>query len=450
MASANHSTLYHRVWRWHFIAGLVIIPFAVILSITGGIYLFKPQVEMATERSVNGRAEGSASARLSMDDVIDIVLTAYPEATFRRLTLPRFEGDLTAEVELRMGQEDRLLWVHLPTGDILHDIPKDQRLMNVVKDIHGNLMAGNNGSYVVELMASWMIVLIITGAYLWWPRKTHWWRMFLPKFAAPSRRDFLKQLHGVSGAWMGGVIFIILLSGLPWTQVWGDGFKAVQKVMGWDGPGQEWVVTLQSSNQPILKDDGLDLWTTGGGEEAVPSLTSTPKADHSQGIPLQAILDQSQASVLPAPVEIQPPRGENGVWTIRSMTQNRPHRVTAHYDQWTGEEIMRIEFADHHPVKRLASYGIAFHEGALFGWVNQLVGVLATLAVVALSVTGGLMWWRRKPAHTLGVPPLPEDKKLSFTVIGLIGLLALFLPLVGLSLLLALLGEFIYHKMRSR
>ncbi|MEM9989210.1 MAG: PepSY domain-containing protein, partial [Pseudomonadota bacterium] len=152
MASANRSTLYHRVWRWHFIAGLVIIPFAVILSITGGIYLFKPQVEMAAEHSINGRAEGSASAPLSMDDVIDIVLTAYPEATFRRLTLPRFEGDLTAEVELRMGQEDRLLWVHLPTGDILHDIPKDQRLMNVVKDIHGNLMAGNNGSYVVELM----------------------------------------------------------------------------------------------------------------------------------------------------------------------------------------------------------------------------------------------------------------------------------------------------------
>ena len=35
MASANRSTLQHRVWRWHFFAGLMVIPFAVILAITG-------------------------------------------------------------------------------------------------------------------------------------------------------------------------------------------------------------------------------------------------------------------------------------------------------------------------------------------------------------------------------------------------------------------------------
>ena len=32
-------------WKWHFIAGVILLPFVLVLSITGAIYLFKPDVE---------------------------------------------------------------------------------------------------------------------------------------------------------------------------------------------------------------------------------------------------------------------------------------------------------------------------------------------------------------------------------------------------------------------
>ncbi len=38
---------YRTVWRWHFYAGLFVIPFMLILAITGIIYLFKPQLDAA-------------------------------------------------------------------------------------------------------------------------------------------------------------------------------------------------------------------------------------------------------------------------------------------------------------------------------------------------------------------------------------------------------------------
>ncbi len=41
---------YRAVWRWHFYAGLVCIPFLIVLSITGAIYLFRPQVEAWIDR----------------------------------------------------------------------------------------------------------------------------------------------------------------------------------------------------------------------------------------------------------------------------------------------------------------------------------------------------------------------------------------------------------------
>lgn len=46
MAQTNgQSCLYRAIWRWHFYAGLFIIPMILILSVTGAMYLFKPQVE---------------------------------------------------------------------------------------------------------------------------------------------------------------------------------------------------------------------------------------------------------------------------------------------------------------------------------------------------------------------------------------------------------------------
>ena len=43
---APRASLLHRAaWRWHFYAGLIILPFLAWLAITGSLYLFKPEIE---------------------------------------------------------------------------------------------------------------------------------------------------------------------------------------------------------------------------------------------------------------------------------------------------------------------------------------------------------------------------------------------------------------------
>ncbi len=46
---AGSAALYRAVWRWHFIAGLLILPFVLILAVTGGIYLFKDEINDAAQ-----------------------------------------------------------------------------------------------------------------------------------------------------------------------------------------------------------------------------------------------------------------------------------------------------------------------------------------------------------------------------------------------------------------
>lgn len=93
------------------------------------------------------------------------------------------------------------------------------------------------------------------------------------------------------------------------------------------------------------------------------------------------------------------------------MAASRPDRITVHHERWTGAELMRIEFTDHNPVDRFMALGVAFHEGALFKWLNQAVGVTAMLVLILA--------------------------------------LCLFLPMVGVTLMAALVIDFLISAGRS-
>ena len=425
--------------------------FAIILAISGAIYLFNPQYQSVLESSIHSRGTTieQDATQLSAERVVEAALSQHPSTRLRRLTLPRSDEDRSYEVELITSEGSRIVWVDQYSGDILHDVLKSDRLMEIVKDIHEGLLVGNKGSYVVELMASWMIVLIITGFYLWWPRGRSLASFFIPRLSGQSNREKLKQIHGVGGAWVGGMVLLLLLSGLPWTQLWGAGFERVTKQLGWDAPAQEWVITLES-NDPHAehKEHSLSLQEGVSDNATQATLQSMPVAQDAVPISITTIVATARDLELGSPIEIQPPAGKNGVWTIKSMMQNRPKRTTVHLDRWTGEEIMRIGFKDRHAVQQLTGYGIALHEGALFGWFNQLLGLVAALGVVALSITGTWMWWRRRPKGAIGMPSMPEDKRIRTSVILLIAGLALFLPMVLISLIAALIIDVTWSKLK--
>ena len=293
--------------------------------------------------------------------------------------MPAAASDPTLEFELRGEAGPRTLWVDRGTGEVLHSVATPDRFMNFVKRIHGTLLAEDRGSLVVETMASWMIILIVTGVYLRWLRGTAWWRVIVPKFGeGPGRRETRRRVHGMSGAWIGGVVLAILFFGLPWTQVWGGGFNKAKDLACLKAPGQERLVTLElrnlytdySGHDMLVGMDhgtGAELWDQGEGAGEVGVQSAPAVAGAAAPHSLQAVLDVAAPDHYAAPLEVEPPRGENGVWTIRSMAAARPDRITVHHDRWTGAELMRIEFTDNPPVDRFMAPGVAFHEGALFG-----------------------------------------------------------------------------------
>jgi uncharacterized iron-regulated membrane protein len=137
-------------------------------------------------------------------------------------------------------------------------------------------------------------------------------------------------------------------------------------------------------------------------------------------------------------------------WVVTSNAQNRPLGMSISYDATTGVELTREGFVDRHPIDRVVGYGQAWHEGALFGAINQAIGVLTATALVTMSVTGFLMWRRRKPADALGAPAIPANRRNPRFVVAATLVLALLLPLLAASLLLLWLTDLLLPRVSPK
>jgi uncharacterized iron-regulated membrane protein len=72
----------------------------------------------------------------------------------------------------------------------------------------------------------------------------------------------------------------------------------------------------------------------------------------------------------------------------------------------------------------------------MFGLPNQLLMAVICLLILFSSISGLVLWWKRRPAGQLGVPPLRHDLPRWKTAIGVMLALGVVFPLVGASLLL--------------
>lgn len=427
-AMIHRAGLYRTIWRWHFYAGLLVIPFILILSVTGAIYLFKPQVERWEERAWQGLPTGGA---VSPDAQRDAALAAFPGAKFNSYRLPREPGDAVL-VHLGLPGDKGMRDVFVsPQGQVLGALDPDARIMQLVHDIHGELLLGSRGSWLVELAASWAIVMILSGIYLWWPRERGLAGVAWPRLG--NRKVFWRDLHAVTGFWVAGLALALLVTGLPWAGVWGSAFKAVRQELGWVKGQQDWTI---GGKAPVDDSDphAMHRAHDHAAMMAMPEMNhgSMDHAGHAMSpVLLSEIVARAQSEQLAFPVTIAP---DKAGWTVKSDAQNRPLRVKLTYDATTGAQTSREDFAGKHPIDKVVGYGVAWHEGHLLGWFNQLIGVLTALILITLAVSGFVMWRRRKPEAVLGAPPLPAVPARIGGVVAIVLILAALLPLLALSL----------------
>lgn len=414
---------YNAVWRWHFYAGMLCLPFVLWLATTGTIFLWKPQIEAWLDRPYDTLAV--TGPRASAQAQVAAALKAVPGASLHKYELPQSEGRATRIIVGKRGVDTRV-YVNPYDLTVLGTIREDARPMRVIQELHGKFRMGNAGSYLVEIAACWTVTMLLTGLYLWWPRGRRGLAGLLYPRLRQGKRVFWRDVHAVAGIWVAAFALFLISTGLPWAKFWGSYFKDIRQVTGTlDGP-QDWAVGSPS---------GAMLGDHAGHMGMAMQHAPAPGAD------LDRVVATAYRLGIAPPVLIAPPAGPGDPWTVASDAQNRPLRTNLTIDGATGALRSRRDFDQRHWLDRVVGYGIAAHEGALFGLANQILGTLTALLLLTLTVSGAVMWWRRRPEGMLGAPPPLGRPRAGLALLGAIAMLAFWMPLFGATLVAVLVLE---------
>lgn len=450
---ASSSALYRALWRWHFYAGLIVAPFLLILSVTGAIYLFNDEINdrlQADLRFVTPSAE-----RIETSRMLEAALAAHPGAA-TRIDMPA-SPDRSALVFIvgDNGQERRVA-VDPGTGRVLGSFVYARTLVGWADRMHGSLTLGTIGDRIMELAACWTLVLIATGLYLWWPRgRKRLGGILFPRLQARGR-VFWRDMHAVTGVWTMALIIFLILTGLPWAGVQGQVLRQVTAAAGIGypdahrnyGPMQSDPMGAVLNEAPWpLEDAPMPRSEPSHAGHAGPPGHGIPRAgpDPAAVAGIDAIVAGLANQGLTEDYWLFLPDGPEGVYTAITYPGRPQGQRTLYFDRYSGEMIREIGYEDYGWAARAIELGVQLHMGNYFGRANQILMLIPCIGIVIIIFSGGIMWWKRRPAGRLGAPPKMSEARLGGALL-ILAAAGILMPLLGASLIVMFLLDWLVRR----
>jgi uncharacterized iron-regulated membrane protein len=423
------SSLYRTVWRWHFYAGIIVAPFLIILAVTGSIYLFKPQIEQVLYQDLYEVTP--LGEKIPASQQIEEVKRLYPDAVITKYR-PGENETRSSEVSLTLQEESLTVFIDPYTGTSRGELNDNDRIMDKIEEIHGELMIGTLGDRIVELAACWTIVLLVTGLYLWFPRKKPNMAGVLFLRWNKGKSILARDLHVVPAFWITAGMIFLVMTGLPWSGFWGNNFQTIVTNTGAGYPPSVWVGNAPVST--VTKEIAEVPWAA--------EKLDVPASEIQGFIPLSVddVVQIAKREGVHPSYTVFIPREPTGVYTLSAFTPKAEDEITMHIDQYTGAVLTDYRFDHYGFMGQVIALGITLHKGTQFGLINQLVSLFICLGMILVALSGFYLWIKRKPKKSMGAPKSTSIKNMKLFLVVLVGLGILF-PLVGLSLIIIFLMD---------
>jgi uncharacterized iron-regulated membrane protein len=444
-------SLYAAVWRWHFIAGLLVLPVLVMMAITGGAYLFRPELDHLAYRALED-VPARAAPRAPLSQVVSRV-EAGLDGRVLEITPPT-RPDRAVRLMVRGRGGEALTAFADPYDGHLIGSTAYGGIMQLVRKVHSLQKFGFWASCLIEITAGWAIVVIGTGVFLWWPRGRGPGGVVSLR-GSPSGRVFWRDLHAVTGAFAGAVILFLAVTGMPWSLVWGA------QVQRW--------ATAAHLYEPPPPAAVMPAWQM---TATMPSMSHRPHADDPQperpwamehrpapmspDAPGLAPIGIDRAAAIFRRLGVNPaasldlPDGPKGAYVATWRPDKVEDTRVVYLDQYTGRALSEVGFADWGPAAKAIEWGIAVHQGQEYGPLNRWVMLAGCLAILLLAASAATMWWKRRPRGSLGVPPPSAQPGAARGLIAIVAVVGVIYPLVGATLVVAALADLtIAHSRRT-
>lgn len=443
--SPVQTALYRAVWRWHFLAGLFALPFLLNMAITGGLYLFAPEISHILYRSLE-----DVPARVDALLAASALVQKTAEATNAEVSLVTLPSGLDKSVQMLIrtdAGESRTAFVDPYDGRLIGAIPVGG-VMQIVRKIHSLQYFGFWASCLVEIAAGWAIVLALSGIFLWWPRGRNGGVVTIR--GTPKYRTFWRDLHAVTGLFASGVVVFLAVTGMPWSLVWGNYVQDWTTAAGLGRPKPP--AEVMPSWKLARGESGHEGHMRGGAAPAANLPWALEKTVPPQSVPAvqpPISLDQALAAFaaigLEKPYDVALPQGPKGAFTATTHPARVEETRTVYLDQYSGRVLGDVGFSQYGPAAKAIEWGIAVHQGQEYGPVNRYIMLAGCIAIVLLVISAPMMWWKRRPKGSFGLPPAAGNRRAALTVMAIMAVSGVLYPLVGLSMLAGIIVERLYE-----
>ncbi|MDI9894599.1 PepSY domain-containing protein [Rhodococcus sp. IEGM 1381] len=444
------------ILRLHFYAGILIAPFILIATISGGLYAVAPTIEQLVYRDYL-HVDDTGPA-LPVTEQIRAAQAERPDLTVAAVRPAADPGDTTRVLftDPSLGESQRLaVFIDPATATSVGELPvygssSALPVRTWISELHRHLHLGEPGRLYSELAASWLWVIALGGLYLWFERyRRNRHRAKLLTFDRKSKgRNRSLNWHGVAGIWIAVGLIFLSATGLTWSTYAGENVTELRSALSWTTPAV--TTTIGSSDAATTDHSGH-----GGHSMEMPADASTIENNVGR---IDSVLDIAQANGIDGAVEASIPTSADAAFVVAETRQ--PWVMSNNsisIDGSAGTVIDTQYFSDWRLAAKLSAWGIQLHMGTLFGVANQLALLALAVALASVIIRGYMMWWKRRPTKSTGLtagrPPLRGGIRrispMSVVVLAVVAVgVGWFVPLLGLSLVAFLAVDVVLGSIR--
>jgi hypothetical protein len=407
-------SLFRRVHMW---AALIASPFAIIAVLTGLFYVATPQIEHWRYDSLEQVVPQGQPHPL--DELVSAAVQQAPVgAQLNAVFIAPSEGASVKVLFMLPNAEQISLYVNPYTAKVIGRLAEADRFSVWAKKLHSRLLQGESWRWMIELAASWLLVMLVSGVYLWWPSAG---QSALPTSKVKAGYQW-SRWHGFVGVALCALTFIMLSTGITWSKYAGSQVRALRDYVG-QAPPQ----APKDLSSVVRFDVDMMSWQTAFNT----ALKLAPNVA----------------------MQLTPPRSEIGVWRVVSADKSKPFRkFELVMDAYTGAPLYFAGWQQQTAFSKATALGIPFHRGELGLW-NQFLLIVFALGIAFSLVSGWWSYFTRCRQLELRMPvvlPGALQAMPLFVWLFAIGLLVL-LPLLAISVIVVLLIEgYLYTMQRTR
>jgi len=353
----------------HLIIGCSAAIFIFLMSITGVALTYERQLIQAAERSDYPTATTASKNKLALSQLL-IIAKQYPSKKVAHVVV---ENQPNAPIIIKDGRKT-LAYLNPYTGaEIAIPGQGTKTFFRKLRAFHRWLTFdgsfSQSGREVNGIANVIFIVLILSGLYLWLPKRFNN-RAFKQRLTLsgnyPNKSARNYRWHNVFGIYIAPVLFVVAFTAIFFSYKW---------------PGQTLKSYVSTESTSLTKPVEVSAQQ---GESQLPIAKQLTKIKqyYPQWQRIQFSLDNAPTN--------------SKIYRVDMGNGGEPQkRVSILIDASTGERIQQQKFDQLSTYSKLRSYIRFLHTGEVFGPFGQTIAGLASLFACLLVYTGVMLSWKR-------------------------------------------------------